>query len=80
MNNMTVQMSEETTREDEISEAMVSAGEALHNLRMIKTTADYVADALVDRNVNTARIEPPRDCRRLFCLSHAATAVSATLA
>jgi uncharacterized damage-inducible protein DinB len=24
--------------------------------------------------------EPPRDCRRLFCLSHAATAVSATLA
>ena len=26
------------------------------------------------------RCEPPRDCRRLFCLSHAATAVSATLA
>jgi hypothetical protein len=24
--------------------------------------------------------EPPRVCRRLFCLSHAATAVSATLA
>jgi DNA-binding NarL/FixJ family response regulator len=27
-----------------------------------------------------AKSEPPRDCRRLFCLSHAATAVSATLA
>ena len=26
------------------------------------------------------QIEPPRDCRRLFCLSHAATAVSATMA
>jgi hypothetical protein len=25
-------------------------------------------------------IEPPRDCRRLFCLSHAATAVSAIMA
>jgi hypothetical protein len=24
--------------------------------------------------------EPPRDCRRLFCLSHAATAVSTTMA
>jgi hypothetical protein len=24
--------------------------------------------------------EPPRDCRRLFCLSHAATAVSAIMA
>jgi hypothetical protein len=26
------------------------------------------------------RLEPPRDCRRLFCLSHAATAVSAIMA
>jgi hypothetical protein len=26
------------------------------------------------------RGEPPRDCRRLFCLSHAATAVSAAMA
>jgi hypothetical protein len=24
--------------------------------------------------------EPPRDCRRLFCLGHAATAVSAIMA
>jgi predicted nucleotidyltransferase len=28
----------------------------------------------------SAQCEPPRDCRRLFCLSHAATAVSAIMA
>ena len=41
-------------------------------------TEDYIYSIrLCSRNWPS---EPPRDCRRLFCLSHAATAVSATLA
>ena len=31
-------------------------------------------------DLSSVLIEPPRDCRRLFCLSHAATAVSAIMA
>jgi len=34
----------------------------------------------LERGHQLYQSEPPRDCRRLFCLSHAATAVSATLA
>jgi hypothetical protein len=38
------------------------------------------AGNLLVEEVNITLGEPPRDCRRLFCLSHAATAVSAIMA
>src|SRR5450756_1359313 len=39
-------------------------------------------NAYAERWVRSVKeeFEPPRDCRRLFCLSHAATAVSAIMA
>ena len=45
--------------------------------RMLRGKGAISAD---HQKVMEQRLEPPRDCRRLFCLSHAATAVSAIMA
>jgi hypothetical protein len=54
MNDMATQMAD--AREDEISQALLNASQVLDNLSMIRTTADYAAEALSARGVNTARI------------------------
>jgi hypothetical protein len=62
--------------------------------RVIASIADVQQQALMSQVQNARKsallipelplvekhYEPPRDCRRLFCLSHAATAVSAIMA
>jgi hypothetical protein len=55
------------------------------SMAVLKTTASLTptstdsTEAIKQLN-EMAKAEPPRDCRRLFCLGHAATAVSAIMA
>ena len=60
---------------DGLEKEIVDAAVVLHKLQLKHFQAKR---SFINNGIST--YEPPRDCRRLFCLSHAATAVFAIMA